>query len=79
MKVNVKEVKVGDIILDNYKLQVSDGSGVGGAQWKTYETELEVMRVKVLDSGKIRFTVASPAHIMTKTYSPRSKVEIKGE
>lgn len=79
MKVNVKDVKVKDIILDSYKLQVSDGSGVGGAQWKTYETELEVMRVKVLDNGKIRFTVASPAHIMTKTYSPRSKVEIKGE
>ena len=79
MEVNVKDVKVGYIILDSYKLQVSDGWGVGGAQWKTYETELEVMRVKVLDNGKIRFTVASPAHIMTKTYSPKAKVEIKGE
>ena len=82
-QVKVTEIKVGDIIVgEQYKLQCGKydkRGGFNGLEWKTYDVELEVLRVKELENGEIRLTVASVSHVMTKRYKKKQMLEIKSE
>ena len=81
--VKVTEIKEDMVIVgESYKLQCQKRSksngGFEGLQWQTYDTELEVLKVKVLDDGRIKLTLASPAHVFTRKYDVNTILEIKG-
>ena len=80
-QVNVTEIKIGDIIVgEKYKLQCGryrNGHEFEGLEWAVFDTELEVLRIRELDNGKIRLTVANTAHITTKTYNRKQMLKIK--
>ena len=80
-QVKVTEIKVGDIIVgEQYKLQCGKydkRGGFNGLEWKTYDVELEVLRVKELENGEIKLTLASISHVMTKRYKKKQMLEIK--
>lgn len=80
-QVKVTEIKAGDIIVgEQYKLQCGKydkRGGFNGLEWKTYDVELEVLRVKELENGEIKLTLASTAHIMTRRYKRKQMLEIK--
>lgn len=80
--VKVTEIKEDMIILgESYKLQCQKRStsngGFEGLEWKTYDTELEVLKVKTLEDGRIKLILASPAHVFTRKYEPTTILEVK--
>lgn len=80
-QVKVTEIKIGDIIIgEQYKLQrrrIDDRGNFDGLQWQTFDTELEVLNVRELESGLIRLTLASPSHVLTRRYKKNQMLEIK--
>ena len=80
MKVtNIEEGMI--IVGESYKLQCQRRSkangGFEGLQWKSFDTELEVIKVKVLEDGRIKLTLASQSHMFTRKYEPTTILEVK--
>ena len=69
-----------DIILNyEYTLQVNQMTNdkFNGTFQKTYTTEMTVVRVKVLDNGKVSTMLENKAHCIGKKYDKNEIIEIK--
>ena len=80
--VKVTKIEEGMVVLgESYKLQCQKRSksngGFEGLEWKTYDTELEVIKVKTLEDGRVKLTLASSSHMFTRKYEPNTILEIK--